>query len=75
MNLFVLVALLCTGGTNNADSCDYYALDTNLSSTQCDSYFTDSGLDSVDSLITDVASYDQKEYTLESLNCIQEDIE
>lgn len=75
MNLFVLVALLCTGGENNADSCDYHALDSNLSSTQCDSYFTDSGLNSVDSLITDIASYDQKEYTLESLTCTQEETE
>lgn len=75
MNLFVLVALLCTGGADNADSCEYHALDNNLSSTQCDSYFTDSGLDSVDSLITDIATLDQTEYTLETINCVQEDTE
>lgn len=75
MNLFILVALLCTGGNDNADSCDYHALDSNLSYQDCDSYFTDSGLDSVDSLITELATNHQTEYTIETLTCTQEDTE
>ncbi len=39
MNLFVLVALLCT----DSGSCDHYALDNSLSSYECD-YYNDKAL-------------------------------
>ncbi len=72
MNLFVLVALLCT----DSGSCDHYALDSSLSSYECDMYFTDSGVDMVDKMISDLVTYEIKEpLTLESLECIQEDTE
>lgn len=70
MNLFVLVALLCSDN----GQCDYYALDSNLSIGDCDYYFTDSGVDLVDGLITDIVTYEVKQpLTLESLECVQED--
>jgi hypothetical protein len=75
MNLFVLVAVLCTGG-DDSPQCDYYALDSNLSSYECNYYFTDSGVDMVDGLITDLVTYEVKEpLTLESIECLQEDVE
>lgn len=72
MNIFVLVALLCT----DSGVCDHIALDSNLSDNDCSYYFTDSGVDVVDGLITDYLTYEAKEsLTLESLECIQEDTE
>ncbi len=70
MNLFVLVAVLCT----NNGQCDYYALDSGLSLTDCDSYFTDSGVNQVDKLITDIIEFDIKQpLTLQSVECVAED--
>jgi hypothetical protein len=72
MNLFVLVAILCT----DAGSCDHYALDSNLSIYDCDHYFTDTGVDIVDGLITDLVTYEGGlPLTLESLECIEEGTE
>lgn len=68
MNLFVLVAVLC----GDTGQCDYYALDSNLSAYDCDHYFTDSGVDMVDGLITE-AGYSVA--NLSSLECVQEDLE
>lgn len=75
MNLFVLVALLCTDGTNGASQCDRYALDRSLSSYECDMYFTDSGVIAVDKLVDIVETGQADELTIESLECIQEDTE
>lgn len=77
MNLFVLVALLCT----DLGQCDHYTVDSNLSAYECDYYFTDSGVDVVDGLITDIVTYETRNsegvapLTLESLECVQEDTE
>lgn len=71
MNLFVLVAVLCTG-VDDSSQCDYYALDSNLSSYDCDYYFTDSGVDMVDGLITK-AGYSVA--NLSSLECVEEETE
>lgn len=76
MNLFVLVALLCTDSTIGAIQCDHYALDSNISAYDCDMYFTDSGVDMVDKKISDLVTYEIKEpLTLESLECVEEDTE
>ncbi len=76
MNLFVLVALLCTDDTIGASQCDHYAIDSSLSSYDCDLYFTDSGVNMVDKIISDLVAYEIKEpLALESLECVQEDTE
>lgn len=71
MNLFVLVALLCTGN----GQCDHYALDSNLSAYDCDMYFTDSGIMAVDKLVAIVENEQADRLTIKALECVQEDTE
>ncbi len=71
MNLFVLVALLCT----DSGSCDHYAIDSSLRSYDCDLYFTDSGIMAVDKLVATVENEQADRLTIKALECVQEDTE
>lgn len=71
MNLFVLVALLCT----DSGSCDHYALDSSLSAYDCDIYFTDTGVIAVDKLVAIVETEQANRLSIEALECVQEDTE
>ena len=71
MNLFVLVALLCT----DSGSCDHYALDSNLSAYECDYYFTDTGVMTVDKLVAIVENEQGNKLSIKALECVQEDTE
>lgn len=69
MSLFVLVAILCTDA---GSECEYVALSSSISASQCDGYFTDSGVVEVDRLVN-VAGY--RVDSLNGLECIEEDTE
>ena len=71
MNLFVLVALLCTDN----GQCHHYTLDSSLSSYYCDQYFTDSGVIVVDKLVSIVETEEASKLTIRALECVQENTE
>ena len=71
MNLFVLVALLCTDN----GQCHHYALDSSLSSYDCDQYFTDSGVMVVDKLVAIVETEQVSKLTVKALECVEEGTE
>ncbi len=71
MNLFVLVALLCT----DSGVCDHYALDNSLSSYDCSYYFTDTGVMTVDKLVAIVENEQGNKLSIKALECVQEDTE
>ena len=75
MNLFVLVALLCTDNSNGDSQCSHYALDSNLSAYECDYYFTDTGVMAVDKLVATVENEQANKLSIETLECVQEDTE
>jgi hypothetical protein len=72
MESFLLIAILCT----DSNVCQSYVLDHSITQDYCDSYFTDSGVNQVDKLITDIIEFDIKQpVRLQSVECVIEDME
>jgi len=68
MNLFVLVAVLCTGG--DANNCQAYEVDYNLSAEDCNHYYTDSGLQELENKLSlYVPNYRQDDQNEIILSC------
>lgn len=71
MTTFTLIAILCLG-----TECNHVPLDSNLSSIDCDSYFTDSGVAIVDQLVYSFAKDQGLPYNgleIQGLACVVED--
>jgi len=68
MEALTLYVVLCLGG--NADQCTAYEIDYNLSAEDCDHYYTDSGIQELESkLALYVPMYKTKDQNEVILSC------